>query len=181
MVKFIAALLLTTFTLISSATETIIYDLDGTLTNLEARVVKFITNRTTEDVDEDGFYLAADADLPMDESINQLRIDFAAGYNIEIWTGRGAIAKDITIHWLNIHKVPYHKLKMRPIGEKRPTHVVKTEWYKAFIKTNGKTIIRVYDDTECNWTAFPAVADVRIPLGGKLRLKKDKRCNAKAE
>ena len=178
MIKYFGILILTFCSYACSATETIIYDLDGTLTNPELRVAKYIINRPRKDVDWDGFSLASSADSPMYESIKQLRADYAAGYHIEIWTGRGSIARDITIEWLKKYDVPYHKLNMKTSGDSTATHLVKSAWYKAFTKKNGNTIIRVYDDTECNWKAFPDVADIRIPIGGSLRPINKTKCGA---
>ena len=178
MIKYLGILVLTCCTYACSAKETIIYDLDGTITIPDVRVAKYIINRSRKDVDWDGFSLASGADLPMDESIKQLRADYSAGYRIEIWTGRGSIAREITINWLKEHEVPYHKLNMKTSGDGRATHLVKSEWYKSFVKNHGNTIIRVYDDTECNWKAFPGVADIRIPIGGHLRPINKTKCGA---
>ena len=178
MIRYLGILFLTYCSYACSAKETIIYDLDGTLTNADVRVAKFIINRARKDVDWDGFSLASVDDLPMNESIEQLRKDYAAGYRIEIWTGRGSIAREITIKWLKDHEVPYHKLNMKTSGDGTATHLVKSEWYRSFVKEHGKTIIRVYDDTECNWKAFPDVADIRIPIDGRLRPINKTKCGA---
>lgn len=51
-------------------------------------------------------------------------------YWIQIYTGRVDSMKEVTIHWLNKHKVPYTVLKMRPKGERMDDHVMKVNWAK---------------------------------------------------
>lgn len=80
----------------------IIFDLDGTLRNLEHRLHLI---EPIDQADWDAFYLACGDDAPIDHMLGTLKQFSDLGHTIEIWSGCSEIARDITLDWLGRHGV----------------------------------------------------------------------------
>ena len=92
----------------------VIFDLDGTLANIEIR--RKMATKSNGKMDWDIFF--ADRLIELDEP-NQPVIDTckalkAAGFNIAIFSGRSASTKQVTFDWLDKHGVEWDQLKLRP-------------------------------------------------------------------
>ena len=148
----------------------IIFDLDGTLANCEHRRhfvdpnKNLIFRKDDNNVDlRDGwqpdwksFYEACDKDEPILPTITMLRyIKFRdnhsenneplCNHEIQIWSGRCESVRNKTKKWLSDHKIDYHKLKMRPIGDNTPDDQLKERWLDEAI-SEDKQIEMVFDD-----------------------------------
>lgn len=116
----------------------IVFDLDGTLRDPEARVNKHLIDQTRghphmrEYIDWDAFFLDCDLDDPIPHTLEVLRALYNDGHEIQIWTGCGAIAREKTVAWLILHGVPEEivskGLVMRPIGDTRDDDEMKRDW-----------------------------------------------------
>jgi len=127
----------------------VIFDLDGTLANIEHRV-HLITNEDSKDNDWDKFYRLCTDDKPIVPLIDLCsKMVEDAGFFVEIWTGRSDSVRKSTIKWLEHHAIrvndhpehpdypPEHRiqknfyyaiLRMRQDGDYRPDHEIKEEW-----------------------------------------------------
>lgn len=78
------------------------------------------------------FYEACDKDLPIEQVISIWNDQISLGMmgNHAIWSDRCESARDQTEKWLDKHLLCFepHQLKMRPIGNTEPTHVLKERW-----------------------------------------------------
>jgi hypothetical protein len=115
----------------------VVFDLDGTLTDPIARVNKHLIDHSRgyphkrDNVDWDAFFLDCDLDEPMPHTLETLRALHSDGHKVEIWTGRGAIARQKTNDWLMLHGVPQEVIAsmiMRTIGDHRDDDVMKADW-----------------------------------------------------
>lgn len=99
----------------------IIFDLDGTLANMEHRVHLVKDKSWTE------FYKLCVYDKPI---IQTIRLTQALSqFNVvEIWTGRSSVVMEETIEWLKDHNVYYEALKMRKEGNRQRDDVLKERW-----------------------------------------------------
>ena len=130
--------------------KSIIFDLDGTLANMEHRR-KFITG-------EMGFKswkqfnspAQCAKDTPIESTVNLARMYKDAGYRILIFTGRDGIAELVTRQWLKDHNVPFDRLVMRPQGNHRPDTEMKTKWLnEEFGNESWKTEVKaVFEDRD---------------------------------
>ena len=94
--------------------NTVIFDLDGTLADIEVRRKKAIKPNGKMDWDEffnpDNIKL----DKPIPAIVDLIRTYDNKGYNVFIFSGRNDRSWDETVSWLWDNKIPYDLLVMRP-------------------------------------------------------------------
>ena len=95
--------------------KTIIFDLDGTLANIDSR--RDISMKPNGKLDWDVF-AAPNSILALDKPnapvIKMAQMFKADGFKIVIFSGRNDRGFDATVQWLNDFKVPFDLLVMRP-------------------------------------------------------------------
>ena len=95
--------------------KTIIFDLDGTLANIDSR--RDISMKPNGRLDWNVF-AAPNSILALDKPnapvIKMAQMFKADGYKIVIFSGRNDRGFDATVQWLNDFKVPFDLLVMRP-------------------------------------------------------------------
>ena len=104
----------------------IIFDIDGTLANIEHRR-HWITSRPKN---WPAFNAAMSADTPNHDSVWLLKSFHANGAVILIASGRSNDDRSVTIKWLNdVAKVAgqYSRLYMRPSRDYRADNIIKSE------------------------------------------------------
>ena len=95
--------------------KTIIFDLDGTLANIDTR--RDMCLKPNGKLDWDIFADPSSIlnwDTPNDPVIKMAQMFKADGFKIVIFSGRNDRGFDATIQWLNDFKVPFDLLVMRP-------------------------------------------------------------------
>lgn len=124
--------------------KVIIFDLDGCLSDGKHRLhllppyeKRGDTNAWVE------FNLASGSDLPIQDNIDLLNI-LALTHRIVILTGRGAVAKDVTLEWLDKHGVNYDNIIMRGENDHRPD----VEYKESILKPMKDHIVCCFDDLE---------------------------------
>ena len=143
--------------------NTVIFDLDGTLANIEARRAKSLTN---DKMDWDVFFNAENIqlDLPNKPVIKMAQLLKQDGFKIVIFSGRNDRSFFATKDWLKVNKVPFNKLVMRPDKFKKdswpiangnpatkemrwmPDEILKKEMLDTFI--NMDEVFLVVDDRD---------------------------------
>lgn len=86
-------------------------------------------------------YNAACIDDVVIESVRNVMYDLRKSddnYVIEIWTSRCESTRSETVRWINNHILwdGSESLKMRPIGNTDPVHVLKEKWLFEFMNSN---------------------------------------------
>lgn len=123
--------------------KTIIFDLDGTLCNIDHRLHHIINPQKKKDYD--AFYKACVHDDPIRPVINTLITMRNSFYDIEIWTGRSEQVRKETEDWLVRHSInPLYLTRMRPIGNYIPDDKLKEDWLS---KSSFKPYI-VFEDRQ---------------------------------
>ena len=94
--------------------NTIIFDLDGTLANIDAR--RAISTKPNGRID---FKILHDPsnihlDKPNPPVVKMAQLFAEDGFNIVIFSGRSDRTERTTRSWLSHNRVPFHKLVMRP-------------------------------------------------------------------
>ena len=94
--------------------NTVIFDLDGTLADIEAR--RELSLKPNGKMDWDVFFDASNIslDLPNEPVIKMAQLFAADGFNIVIFSGRNDRSFVATKHWLTKFDVPFDLLVMRP-------------------------------------------------------------------
>ena len=121
----------------------IIFDLDGTLANIEHRL-HFI-QRPNREKDWDAFHKACTQDKVISPLVQICKDLIYVGHTIEVWSGRSDKVRAETQHWLACHGVFPSQLLMRMEGDYTPDHELKEMWLMHAIGS-GQTPDLVFDD-----------------------------------
>lgn len=128
-----------------------IFDLDGTLANMEHRV-RFIRQ---EPKDWRGFFAACVDDEPIPAALATLHALRKGGAEVWIWTGRSDEVREQTLAWLHKHSV-YHAfwnpmrapeaLLMRKAGDHQPDVALKRGWLADLEPPERDRLTAVFED-----------------------------------
>ena len=126
----------------------VIFDLDGTLANIDAR--RKLATKPNGKLDWDIFFDPENIklDQPNHAVIKMAQILAESGHMIAIFSGRSKGTQFSTKSWLNRHNVPYHVIKMRPTGRDwifKPDDQLKQNWLDDLFPDKSK-IVCVFDD-----------------------------------
>lgn len=105
----------------------VIFDLDGTLCNIEHRL-HHIQGGTKN---WDAFYADCIHDEPIIPMLNVLETLQKSEYDrVQIWTGRSEVVKTETLRWFEIYGLFFtsEDIKMRPRDNRTPDHILKEQW-----------------------------------------------------
>lgn len=125
-----------------------IFDLDGTLANIDHRVhiLQDKTNRNRWDE----FYRACANDVPIYPVVDTMtRLQESA--HIWIVTGRSDAVQDLTLDWLGAHttfRPDVDKLVMRPANLHRPDDALKEAWLLQQTTSTRARIVGVFEDRD---------------------------------
>ena len=94
--------------------NTVIFDLDGTLANIDVR--RKLAAKPNGKLDWDVFHnpLNIKLDVPNEPVVKMAQLFAENGFNIVIFSGRTDKTEKRTRSWLSNNRVPFHKLVMRP-------------------------------------------------------------------
>ena len=128
--------------------KTIIFDLDGTLANIEDR--RAISTKPNGRID---FKILHDPsnihlDKPNPPVVKMAQLFAEDGFNIVIFSGRSDKTEFTTRSWLTHNKVPFHKLVMRPFKTMNfiPDEILKRDMLDNHVDIND--IFMVVDDRQ---------------------------------
>ena len=132
--------------------DTIIFDLDGTLADIDKR--RAVSQKDDGKMDWKKFFDPANISLdqPNHPVIQMAQVLHDKGFKIVIFSGRSKATKDATKNWLADNKVPYDVLKMRPTGHPwafMPDDKLKKHWLDDIFPDDQKNrIATVFDDRD---------------------------------
>ena len=94
--------------------KTVIFDLDGTLANIDAR--RELATKPNGKLDWDVFFDASNIslDVPNEPVVKMAQLFAEDGFNVVIFSGRNDRSFHTTRSWLSRHRIPFQKLIMRP-------------------------------------------------------------------
>jgi len=128
----------------------VIFDLDGTLANIDKR--RQISKKPNGKINFDIFYSPDNIklDQPNHSVIKMAQVLAESGHMIAIFSGRSKGTLLTTKSWLNKNNVPYHVIKMRPTSKDwmyMPDDKLKQHWLDdLFPGDMKKNIVCVFDD-----------------------------------
>lgn len=119
----------------------VIFDLDGTLANIDHRT-HFVRGGRR---DWDSFFAACVDDLPVPHVIETFHAHLAAGHRVRIWSGRSDIVRAETEQWLDEATIdPCYLEHMRAEGDNTPDVELKRYW----LNQTAHRPDLVYDDRQ---------------------------------
>ena len=94
--------------------KTVIFDLDGTLANIDVR--RKLATKPNGKLDWNVFHNPSNIklDVPNEPVVKMAQLFAENGFNIVIFSGRTDKTEKRTRSWLSNNRVPFHKLVMRP-------------------------------------------------------------------
>lgn len=130
--------------------KTVIFDLDGTLADIETR--RGISIKENGKMDWDIFFDPNNIslDTPNRPVITMARLLKESGHRIVILSGRSKVTKDATRDWLKQFDVPFDVLKMRPDNKEfkfMPDDQLKKLWLDQLFP-NTDDVLCVFDDRD---------------------------------
>ena len=130
--------------------KTVIFDLDGTLADIETR--RGISIKENGKMDWDIFFDPNNIslDTPNRPVITMAKLLKESGHRIVILSGRSKVTKDATRDWLKQFDVPFDVLKMRPDNKEfkfMPDDQLKKLWLDQLFP-NTEDVLCVFDDRD---------------------------------
>tara|TARA_R110000796_G_scaffold58863_2_gene135671 strand:- start:1538 stop:2002 length:465 start_codon:yes stop_codon:yes gene_type:complete len=127
----------------------IIFDLDGTIADIEVR--RQLCTKENGKMDWDKFFDSKHIilDKPNMPVIMMAQALTAFGYKIAIFSGRSASSQDGTKEWLEVHNVPFNLLKLRPMVHPfkfMPDEKLKLQWLNEMDWKDD--VVAVFDDRD---------------------------------
>ena len=128
----------------------VIFDLDGTLANIDKRRL-ISTKIDTGKINWDIFFNPDNIklDQPNHPVIHMARTLKAAGHNIAIFSCRSKASKQVSLDWLAQHDVPFDVIKMRPTGKDfhfMKDDLLKQHWLDTLVDKDD--VFAVFDDRQ---------------------------------
>lgn len=103
----------------------VIFDLDGTLANIDHRTHFVRGDRP----DWGGFFAACVNDIPVEHVIETFHAHISSGHRVRIWSGRSDIVRQETEAWLAASGIdPCYLEHMRADGDNTPDVTLKRHW-----------------------------------------------------
>lgn len=130
----------------TNPTPVVIFDLDGTLANIDHR--RHLVEGGNKDWD--AFYAACTEDAPVEAVIATLIAHADAGHEIMIVSGRSDEVHEETLIWLDNHVFfrlnagSVCNVRMREVGDFTPDDELKMKWLRESLPR--ERILCVYDD-----------------------------------
>ena len=141
--------------MIDNSKKWVIFDLDGTLANIEVR--RKLAKKPDGKMDWDIFFSdkLVELDDPNQPVIDTLHVFKEAGHSIAIFSGRSASSMLTTKRWLGKHGIKFDMLKMRPTNHPfkfMPDEKLKLGWFEeVFIEPEDmdeSQVVCVFDDRD---------------------------------
>lgn len=123
--------------------RTYIFDIDNTIANNSKR----IHHLHQKPKNWDAWYKESQHDTPYWEIIELMDLAVSHDIKVVLCTGRDEFCRDDTVNWLADHDIPYDKLYMRPLGDRRDDSVVKRDLLKQ-IREDGYDPVLVFEDRD---------------------------------
>lgn len=124
--------------------KTVIFDIDGTLADIEHRRGVLQCERP----DWHSFNARMGDDTPNKAVVSLYKTLWNSGeYRMEIVTGRNEAFRKVTETWLTWNEIPFSRVTMRADKDQRADHVIKQEILNAFL-AEGHDIAFTVDDRQ---------------------------------
>lgn len=130
--------------MIKFITKTVLFDIDGTLADINHRRHHVEGGRK----DWRAFNAGMGEDVPNQPVVDLYHAIWASGvFDVILVTGRNERFREVTEQWLAWNEIPFKRLIMRPDKDSRPDHIIKKKILRQ-LQDEGKVIHFVVDDRQ---------------------------------
>lgn len=124
--------------------QTVIFDIDGTLADIQHRR-PFLDGKRP---DWARFNAAMGDDTPNAPIVNLYKTLWVSGaYDLQIITGRNEAFRKVTESWLTWNEIEFNRVLMRANKDYRPDNIIKGEILKQ-LRSEGRDIAFAVDDRQ---------------------------------
>ena len=124
--------------------QTVIFDIDGTLADIDHRRV-FLEGERPHWA---RFNAAMGEDKPNRPIVDLYQTLWTSGiYDLQIVTGRNEAFRKITETWLTWNEIPFNRVLMRAEKDNRPDNIIKSEILEQ-LRAEGRDIAFAVDDRQ---------------------------------
>ena len=124
--------------------KTVVFDIDGTLANIEHRRVYLDSHRP----DWARFNAMMGEDTPNGPIVDLYKTLWKSGtYDLQIVTGRNEAFRKVTETWLTWNKIEFNRVLMRADKDNRADNIIKSE-ILAQLRSEGRDIAFAVDDRQ---------------------------------
>lgn len=124
--------------------KTVIFDIDGTLANIEHRRVYLDSDRP----DWARFNATMGEDTPNAPIVDLYKTLWKSGaYDLQIVTGRNEAFRKVTETWLTWNEIEFNRVLMRADKDNRADNIIKSE-ILAQLRSEGRDIAFAVDDRQ---------------------------------
>jgi len=132
-------------------TDLYIFDLDGTLADIEHR--KYLLGQRDNPNRWREFYALCGGDAPKLDVINTMERLRQSGASIYFFSGRSDEVRDLTVDWLVLNtsftaEDLEYRLCMREAGDCTPDDELKLSWYNNMLVVDRQRLVAVFDDRD---------------------------------
>lgn len=124
-------------------TKVIVFDIDGTLANIEHRRA-FVA---TKPKNWKAFNAGIVNDTPHEDIVYLFRMFYHAGHILILCSGRGEEQRQVTESQMHKFGVPFDKMFMRPEKDHRPDDIIKVELLQKIRREFGEPFLWFDDRT----------------------------------
>lgn len=137
-------------------TKLFVFDLDGTLANIDHRLRFIKSDKAGYEVKPrwDLFFQACVSDTPIQWAIDLINTLYRNGRTsattseVLILTGRNEVVRKETEEWLKRYSVLYDYLHMRPKNNYEPSHVIKAKMLEDFLRDKDFQVQFIVEDEQ---------------------------------
>jgi FMN phosphatase YigB (HAD superfamily) len=122
-------------------TKVVVFDIDGTLANIEHRR-HWVATRPKN---WPAFNAGMVRDTPHEDIVELAQVFDQQGYRIILCSGRGSETRGVTEQWLRDNSVPFERVYMRPERDYRQDSIVKAELLESIRQWEGEPWLWIDD------------------------------------
>ncbi|AVA21298.1 HAD-like domain-containing protein [Rhizobium sp. NXC24] len=120
----------------------VVFDLDGTLADISARRIHLEGDRP----DWTSFNGEMWSDVPNHAIVELYKVLWQSDqFNVILTSGRNERHRQFTENWLFWNNIPFGKIYMRPDGDNRADHALKSEFLADIRRHHGDVLFAVDD------------------------------------
>lgn len=97
--------------------------------------------------DWEAYSLACGDDTPLPGTVTLARLLYPA-HLVHVCSGSNDSSREVTLRWMDLHRIPYDEVYQRPAGDRRPNWQLKAEYVRRLQSLGLEVVLFVEDHPE---------------------------------